>query len=186
MIEREVAGAEDLATILASVAVSQQNVLPRKSPCLMRNATVLKEADDGGNAHGHARGVHVVAVFLLGASHSLEHQDDGAAGGANIDWLIGGVQNQNRGVQGHSRFVRDDSFRAGVAASLGADRVVGSQRHGNLSGFPYLLLRSDSICFGGRFEHTSDGGGVNPGGSSAKQNAGALGNRCSGRENIVH
>jgi hypothetical protein len=78
--------------------------------------------------------------------------------------------------------VRDNGLGTSVPATLRADRVVGSQRHGGLRGFPHFPLYSDSICF----ERASDGSRVHAGRSGTAQNPRALRNCRSGSENIVH
>jgi len=66
----------------------------------VRDAAILKQTNHGGHAHGYAGGVEEVSIFLFGHGDALEHEDDGAARGADIDWLVGGVQHQDGLVQG--------------------------------------------------------------------------------------
>jgi hypothetical protein len=77
--------------------------------------------------------------------------------------------------------VRDNGLGTSVPATLRADRVVGSQRHGELRGFAHFPLYSDSICF----ERASDGSRVHAGRSGPAQNPGAPRNCRSGSVNIV-
>ena len=92
MVQRKFAGGQCGAAILAGVAIAQQNVLTRERPRLMRNAAILQQTDHRGHADGHAGGVQKVSVFLFGHGDALQYQDDGAARGAHVDWLIRGVQ----------------------------------------------------------------------------------------------
>ena len=62
---------------------------------LVRDAAILQQTDHRGHAHGDAGGVQKVSVFFFGHGDALQHEHDGAARGANIDRLIGGVQHQH-------------------------------------------------------------------------------------------
>ena len=58
-----------------------------------------------GDSHGDASGVQEVSVFFLGHGNALEHEDERAAGGANIDGFVRSVQyedgrKQNMAVSG--------------------------------------------------------------------------------------
>src|SRR5215469_14982023 len=65
----------------------------------MRNAAVFEQADDRRQTNRETRRVQEVSVLFFGHGHTLEHEYDGAARGADIDRLVGGVQHQYRSVQ---------------------------------------------------------------------------------------
>ena len=99
VIERQLTRRQHFSTILAGIAIAQQDVLARQGAGLMRNATVLKQANDRGQSHGQASGVEEMAILFFGHGNSLEHKNNGPAGGTDVDRLIGRIQHQHRGVQ---------------------------------------------------------------------------------------
>ena len=102
VVEREFARGQHGVAVLAGIAVAQQNVFAREGAALMRDAAVLEQPDHRGQAHGHAGGVQEVSVLFFGHGHALEHEHEGAAGGADIDGLVGGVEHKHRREQGMS------------------------------------------------------------------------------------
>ena len=98
VVKREFAGRQQEPAILAGIAIAHQDVLPRQCARLVRNAAILKQPDNGGNANREPRGVQEVSVDLLGHGDALEYKDDRPAGGADIDRLIGSVEYQDRSM----------------------------------------------------------------------------------------
>ncbi len=132
MVQREFAGGESGAAILAGVAVAQQNVFSRQSARLVRNAAILQQPDDRGHAHGHAGGVQEVSVFFFGHGDALQHEHDGAARGTDVDRLVGGVQHQHGLMQRvaiafvvHAR----SEHGQGKVRPHAAGEIVQAQRH---------------------------------------------------------
>jgi len=103
VVERKFPSCENLAAILAGVAIAQQDVLARESAGLVRNATIFEQPDDRRNIDGDAGSVKVMAVGLFHHGDSLEHQYDGAACRAHVDGLIGSVQYQYRRMHRRAR-----------------------------------------------------------------------------------
>ncbi len=99
VIEGQFAGRQHGGAVLAGVAIAQQNVLARKSAALVWDTAILQQTNDRGHTHGDARGVEEVSIFLFGHGHAFENQDEGTAGGADIDRLIGGIQDEHGRVQ---------------------------------------------------------------------------------------
>src|SRR4029079_19341923 len=91
MVKGQITCGENNAAILAGVAIPQENVLPRKSTALMRNSPVLQKAYYRRNADYHTRRMQKMAVLLFRHRDAFEDEDHGAAGGAHVDRLIGGV-----------------------------------------------------------------------------------------------
>ena len=99
VVERQLARHEDFAAVLAGIAVAKQDIFSRKGPALVRNSAVFKQADYRGDSQCQAGGMQIMAVLLFGHRDTFEHEHNSAAGCANIDRLVGGVQNQHRRVQ---------------------------------------------------------------------------------------
>ena len=70
-----------------------------KARALVRDAAVLEQPDHRGHTHGNARGVQEVSVLLFRHGDALEHKNQGAAGGANVDGFVGCIQDEHRRVQ---------------------------------------------------------------------------------------
>ena len=72
--------------------VAQQDVLARERAVLERDVDVLGQTDDGGRVDGDPGGVEHVAVVLLHPRDALENHHHRAPLGADVDRLVGGVQ----------------------------------------------------------------------------------------------
>jgi len=94
VIERQIARWQHFGAVLAGIAVTQQNVLPRKSPCLVGNAPVFEQPDYRGQSDRETCCMEKVAILFLGNRRTLENQDNRTSGGADIDGLVGGIQHQ--------------------------------------------------------------------------------------------
>src|ERR1700758_3363141 len=95
VIERQLARRQHRAAILTSIAIAQQDVLPRQRAALMGNAAVLEQPDYRRQAHGYPGRMQKVSVLLFRHGHALEHQNQRPAGGANIDRLIRRIEHEN-------------------------------------------------------------------------------------------
>jgi len=60
----------------------------------VRNAPVFEQADHRRHGHAVALGVQHQAVLFFGFGHALEHQHQSPPRAADVDRLIGGVQDQ--------------------------------------------------------------------------------------------
>src|ERR1700758_4838121 len=78
VVQGQLTGRQHRGAILAGIAVAQQDIFPRESATLMRNATILEQADDGWQPHGYARRMEKMAVLFLGHGDALEDQHQGA------------------------------------------------------------------------------------------------------------
>lgn len=96
MVKRQFAGAEHHATVLAGVAVPQQDVLAGERPGLVGNAAVFKQPDHGRHTHGETRGMEKMPVLFFRHRQPLEHQNNGPPGGADVDGLVRSVKHQHR------------------------------------------------------------------------------------------
>ena len=65
----------------------------------MRNAAIFKQANDRWHGDDGALRVKRKAVLLLSARDAFEHQHQSAAGAADVDGFVGGVQQQDRHLQ---------------------------------------------------------------------------------------
>ena len=99
VIEREFAGGQHHAAVLALVAIAQQDIFAREGAGLVRDAAVFKQADHGRHGDAAALGVQREAVLFFGARDALEHQHEGAARAADVDGLVGCVEHQHRHLQ---------------------------------------------------------------------------------------
>ena len=99
VIERELAGRQRIAAVLAGVAVAQQDVLAREGAGLVRNAPVLKQPDHRRHGDVAALRVQHQAVLFFSARNAFQHQHQRAPRAANIDGLIRRIQHQHRHLQ---------------------------------------------------------------------------------------
>src|SRR5215469_18760165 len=114
----------------------------------MRNAAVLEQTDHRGQTDGHARRMQEMSVFFFCHGNAFEYQNERAAGGADVDGLIGGVEDQNRRKQSMAISGTVRSRRRKEAGGVpGSWFVFHAQRHKiqscNVSEFQCL----DSISF---------------------------------------
>jgi hypothetical protein len=58
----------------------------------MRDAAILEQTDHRRHTHGNAGGVQEVPVLFFGHGHALQHEDERAASGANVDGFVRSVQ----------------------------------------------------------------------------------------------
>jgi len=65
----------------------------------MRNAAILEQPDDRRQTHGETSGVEEMSILFFGHGDALEHENDSAAGGADVDRLVGGIEHQHGGVE---------------------------------------------------------------------------------------
>jgi hypothetical protein len=149
VIESKLAGRHGLSAILASVTVAQQNVFARESTGLVRDAAIFQQADYRRHGDDGALRVEREAVLLLSARDALEHQHECAARAADVDWLIGSVQHQNRHLQNVRVDMRSWAVVGGQHYSFG-DRLLlarvnhgFSQRHLFSPGLKRCLLQLD-------------------------------------------
>ena len=98
MVQRQITGWDHFAAVLAGIAVTQQDVLAREGPGLVRNASILQQANHRRHAHGDPRCMQGVSIFFLRHGQPFQDQDNGAASGTNIDWLVGSIQHQHRSL----------------------------------------------------------------------------------------
>jgi len=99
VVKSKIARGKQGRTVLAGIAVTEQNILSRQSPRLVRNAAIFQQANHRGYAQREAGGVQKMTVLFLGHSNALQYQDDGAASGADIDRLVRCVEHQNGRMQ---------------------------------------------------------------------------------------
>jgi hypothetical protein len=100
VVEGELAGGEDDGAVLAGVAIAEEDVFAGEGAGLVGDAAVLEQADDGGQGHADAGGVESRALLFFGFGDAFEHEHEGAAGAADIDRLIGGVEHEHGGLHG--------------------------------------------------------------------------------------
>jgi hypothetical protein len=137
VIERKFPGRQNFRAVLAGIAVAQKNILSGQRASLVRNAAVLEQPNHGRDAKCQARGVQIVAILFLRHSNALQHEDDGSSSSANVDGLIGSIQDENRRMQGMSVAVMSHDHRwrqVGVPASPVIHRIVLRSRHMTYSG----------------------------------------------------
>ena len=113
VVEGELAGGEDDLAVLAHVAIAQEDVFAGEGAGLVRDAAVFEEADDRGHGDAQALGVEGGALLFFGAGDALEHEDEGAAGAADVDGLVAGVEDE------------DGRLHGGLAKDTGADLKLG-------------------------------------------------------------
>ena|SRR5947209_20463621 len=100
MVEGEFMGGENDAAVLAGIAIPQQDVLAGESAGLMGDAAVFEEPNDRRHLHLHASGVQSGSMLLFGSCNALQDQYESTACRADIDGLIGSVQDQDRALHG--------------------------------------------------------------------------------------
>ncbi len=100
VVERELARSQDRAAVLAGIAIAQQDILPRECAALVRNAAILEQPDHRRQTHGDAGRMQEVSVLFFRHGDALEHEDQRATRGADVDWLIGSVQHEHGSKQG--------------------------------------------------------------------------------------
>src|SRR5229473_699298 len=88
---------------LAGVAVTQQNVLPRKRAALLRDVPVGQQANHRRHLQRPRRGMELCVVVLLDLGHALEHQHHGAANRRRKLWNSQCVSPQQPGSPGRAR-----------------------------------------------------------------------------------
>src|SRR5579864_8087291 len=91
VVERQFTSRQQLAAVLAGIAVTQKNVLARKRSCLVRNTTILEQPNYRRNSQRQARRMQEMPILLFRHGDALQHQHNGAAGRANVDRFIRGV-----------------------------------------------------------------------------------------------
>jgi hypothetical protein len=99
VVQSQVARRQHGRAVLASVAVTQQDVLARQSAALVGDAAILQQTDHRGHTNGDARGMEEVPVFFFRHGYALEHQNQGPASGANVNGFVGSIQHENGCVQ---------------------------------------------------------------------------------------
>jgi hypothetical protein len=99
VVQREFAGRQHHAAVLAGVAVAQQDVFAREGAGLVGDAAVLQQPDHRRHGDAAALRMQHEAVLLLGARNALEHQHQRAPRAADVDGLIGCVEHQHRHLQ---------------------------------------------------------------------------------------
>ena len=100
VVESQLSRSQNVAAVLAGIAVAQQYVFSRQRPRLVRDAPVFQEANDGGNPECESRRMKVMAILLLGHGDSFQNQHNGTTRCADVNGLVGSVQNQDWSVQG--------------------------------------------------------------------------------------
>src|ERR1700693_4673583 len=105
VVECQFRSRQSVATKLASVAVAQQNIFSRERPALLRDVAVSEKTNHGRHLHSFVRGMNFRVVGLFSLSHALQHQDQSAAHGGNVDGFEGGVEYENRRLH-HGRTAR--------------------------------------------------------------------------------
>jgi|SRR3954453_22151534 len=82
--------------VLTGVTITHQDIFPRQSTGLVRNAPVFKQADNGRNVERASGGVDLDGCYLFGRRNTLEDQNQGPAGGTDVDRLVTGIQHKDR------------------------------------------------------------------------------------------
>ena len=95
VVERQFARRHKFGAVLAGIAIPHHDVLARKSAGLVRDAAVFEKPDHARHAQRTARGMDGVRGHFLGRSDAFEHQNQRAAGGADIDRFVARVQYQH-------------------------------------------------------------------------------------------
>src|SRR5262249_17987420 len=94
VIERQFRRVEDLAAILAGVMVAEQDVFARKALALEWNVDVFGQTDDRRRGYLGGRRWNFVLGAFFGAGDAFQNQDDRPPHRANVDRLIGRVQDE--------------------------------------------------------------------------------------------
>lgn len=120
MVEREFGRREHYSAVLAGIAIAQQNVLPRESARLVRNAAIFEQTNYRRQPHRQSRRVKKMSVLFFGDSHAFQHEYERPPRGADIDGLIRGIQHEHRRLHREASIVarhnvsREDSSGAGM------------------------------------------------------------------------
>jgi hypothetical protein len=95
VIERHLAGWQRAMAILAGIAIPHQYIFSRKCACLMGNAPVFQQPDNGRHTQRTPGGMHLRWRKLFGRGNAFQNQHHCPARGTDVDGLVARVKDKN-------------------------------------------------------------------------------------------